>query len=50
MTPDSKATDAFPLSKKGGYSGGRPGSSMRPPVKVPASATGRPRPAGSAAA
>lgn len=48
MPESRKATDASSLSKRGGYSGSKPGSSMRPPVHVPASAAGRPaKPAGS---
>jgi hypothetical protein len=29
------------LSKRGGYSGSKPGSAMRPPVHVPASTAGQ---------
>ena len=32
------------LSKRGGYSGGKPASQMGPPAKLPASAAGRPVP------
>lgn len=32
------------LNKRGGYSGGKPASSMGPPAKLPASAAGRPTP------
>lgn len=40
---DSHSPNGVPsLSKRGGYSGSKPGSSMRPPVHVPASLAGRP--------
>lgn len=39
---DSSPKAAASLSKRGGYSGSKPGSSMRPPVHVPASSAGRP--------
>ena len=47
MADNSRVADLSGLNKRGGYSGGKPASAMRPPVHVPASAAGRPVPKGS---
>jgi len=36
--PPSEQPRSAALEKKGGYSGGRPAATMRPPVKVPSGA------------
>lgn len=40
MTDKRSAT--VTIDKRGGYSGGKPGSQMRPPVRTPSATTGRP--------
>lgn len=37
-----KRSTTVTISKRGGYSGGKPGSQMRPPVHTPSATTGRP--------
>lgn len=37
MARPNKSMPASGIGKKGGYSGSKPGSSMGPPIKVPAS-------------
>lgn len=34
-----KVAEAVPEDKRGGYSGSKPGETMRPPVKVPSNAS-----------
>lgn len=41
----TRDTTASTLEKKGGYTGGKPASAMRPPVRTPAA--GQDRPGGS---
>lgn len=41
-----KRSTAVTISKRGGYSGGKPGSQMRPPVHTPSATTGRPAASG----
>ena len=42
MPDRARVADLSGLNKRGGYSGSKPGNAMRPPVKLPASAAGRP--------
>jgi hypothetical protein len=44
MADTSRVMSLSGLSKRGGYSGGKPASEMGPPAKLPASAAGRPLP------
>ncbi len=44
MADASRVVTLVGLSKRGGYSGGKPASEMGPPAKLPASSAGRPRP------
>ncbi len=44
MADASRVVSPNGLSKRGGYSGGKPASEMGPPAKLPASAAGRPAP------
>lgn len=41
MAEVTRVSDGSGLSKRGGYSGSKPGSSMRPPVQLPASSAGQ---------
>jgi hypothetical protein len=39
-----RAATVSPLRKRGGYSGSKPGSQMRPPIQTPSATVSRPRP------
>ncbi len=39
---EKRSNSSVSINKRGGYSGGKPGSEMRPPVRTPSATNGRP--------